>query len=252
MSPIIKKYSFKNIYTIILCVIIMSFVNYEYTYSAYNYYDYETTNYQNLGEGFNEIYQKFIDNIGISDFLDISAGWCRIRQENENLVIGGSAVVYLGYTMGEKIDDYGYDIIGFGGVCDDKIKDWIPKITKKYKKIILFEGVNTLNIAANNGMKNVTNELFESALTTMAKLTDNVLLENGELIYVKVPKMTYIQDNSDLNHVNIFNELANEYNNTLEAIGIKLYEIPYETTSEYSSGYVHFNNVVVWDHMLKA
>lgn len=221
------------------------------SYAKLSFYEAEKKNYNSFGEDFNLLYQTFIDSIGVNDLTDINAYWCRMRDNNDKLIIGGSGVVYCGYTMGDELDQYGYDIVGFGGMCDDKIKDWIPKIKKKYRKIIIFEGVNTVNLAMGAGINEVTQEMLESVLTTIAQVQNNLLDLNGEYKYVKVLSMTKGRDNPDPKLISNFNKLAKPFNAALEFINIPLYEIKYPTTKEYSSGYVHFNNKKVWQDMLK-
>ena len=197
------------------------------------------------------MYQAFINSIGVNDLTDINVYWSRIRDYNDKLIIGGSGVVYCGYTMGEELDKYGYDLVGFGGMCDDKIKEWIPKLKKKYKKVIIFEGVNTINLATGAGLKEISQEMLESVLTTIAQVELNLLVPGGTYKYVKVIPMTKGRDNPDPKLVANFNKLAKPFNAALEFVKIPLYEIKHPTTKEYSSGYVHFNNKAVWEDMLK-
>ena len=220
-------------------------------YAKVNFYEAEKKNYASFGDSFNAIYQYFINSIGIVDLTDLNVYWSRIRDYNDKLIIGGSGVVYCGYTMGDELDKYGYDIVGFGGMCDDKIKEWIPSIRKKYKKIIIFEGVNTINLAAGAGLKEVSQEMLESVLTTIAQVQTFLLEPGGTYKYVKVLPMKKGIDNPDPKFIANFNRLAKPFNNAMEFIQIPLYEIKYPTTKEYSSGYVHFDNKKVWEDMLK-
>lgn len=216
-----------------------------------NYYDEEKKTYASFGELFDASYNLFLDSIGKQDLQDVNAYWIRIRENNENLIIGGSGVVWCGYTMGDALDAFSYDIVGFGGMTDDKIKEWIPKIKKKYKKIILFEGVNTINLAVGSGIKNITKEMIDSVATTIVDLQNMLYNSSGDFIYVKVKPMVYVQDCDNEDTTKNFNKLSNSLNTALEAMNIYLYEIPYPTTKEYSAGYVHYNNRVVWEDLLK-
>lgn len=220
-------------------------------YANTSFYEAEKKNYESFGKDFNAIYQYFINSIGVIDLTDLNAYWSRIREYNDKLIIGGSGVVYCGYTMGDDLDKYGYDIVGFGGMCDDKIKEWIPKINKKYKKIIIFEGVNTINLATGAGLKEVTQEMLESVLTTIAQIEAFLLEPGGTYKYVKVLPMKKGLDNPDPKFIANFNKLVKPFNAALEFINIPLYEIKYPTTKDYSSGYVHFDNKKVWEDMLK-
>lgn len=215
-----------------------------------NFYDEEVRTYKSFGEAFDLSYQNFLAALGNKDLQDVNTCWIRMREYNDKLIIGGSAVVWCGYTMVDALDYYGYDIVGFGGMTDDKIKEWIPRINKKYKKIVLFEGVNTVNLAVGSGMTELTQEMIESVATTIVAVQNELLQPGGEFIYVKIKQMTYVQDNPDEDTVNNFNKIANELNLALSTMGVPLYEIRYPTTKEYSSGFVHYNNKIVWEDML--
>ena len=216
-----------------------------------NYYDEEKRTYASFGEAFDASYNLFLDSLGKEDLQDVNAYWIRLRENNENLIIGGSGVVWCGYTMGDTLDAFSYDIVGFGGMTDDKIKEWIPKIKKKYKKVILFEGVNTTNLAVGSGMKDVTKEMIDSVATTIVDIQNQLFDSSGDLVYVKIKPMVYIQDCDNEDTVKTFNKLSENLNTALGAMNIYLYEIPYPTTKEYSAGYVHYNNRVVWEDLLK-
>ena len=217
-----------------------------------SYYDAERLSYETLGDDFKKNYSAFLDLIGHSDFKDVDSGWLRMRDENDKLIIGSSPAVYCGYTMGESIDKYGYDVISYGGITDDRIKDWVPRIHKKYKKIILFEGINTVNLAAIFSFNNVTDEMIYSVFSTISALMNFNLEAGGELVYVKVLPMVFGRDNADEKLMNTYNNLVPTFNNSLAFLdNITLYDIPFPTTDEYSHGYVHFNNRIVWEDLLK-
>ena len=243
-----------------LSIILKSFISFIFiiifsistVFAEDTFYDMEKRNYDNMDEVFYLGYNDFLNKIGYEDYTYVYAGWTRFRPYNNKLIIGASGVVHCGDTLGTLIDNYGYDIVSYGGICDDKLKEWIPHIHKKYKKIILFEGVNTVNLLALNNLDHMTTEAYESILTTIVDLSTNLLEPDGELVYVKVKPMTYSRDNEDKNFIKRFNSIANELNETLDALNIKTYEIPFETTNEYSSGYVHYNNIAVWNDMLRA
>ena len=241
---------FKRIFLFLIAVTMLNST--VYCEPNLSFYDIEKLSYDTLGEDFNKNYNTFLDMIGETDFKDINCGWLRMRDENDKLIIGSSPAVYCGYTMDESIDKFGYDIISYGGITDDKIKDWIPKIHKKYKKIIIFEGINTLNLASIFSFNKVTNEMIYSVFSTIALLMNFNLEVNGEIVYVKVLPMVYERDNSDKKLVNTYNNLVPAFNNALSFLdNISLYDIPFPTTEEYSHGYVHFNNRIVWEDLLK-
>ena len=96
------------------------------------------------------------------------------------------------------------------------------------------------------------NALIYSVFSTISVLINFNLEEGGEIVYVKVLPMVYGIDNSDQKLVNCYNNLVPAFNNSLSFLdNISLYDIPYPTTNEYSHGYVHFNNRIVWEDLLK-
>ena len=237
---------------LIMLIIVVMLNDSVYCEQTLSFYDIEKLSYDTLGEDFKYYYDMFLNSFGETDFKVVDCGWLRMRDENDKLIIGSSPVVYCGYTMGESIDKYGYDVISYGGITDDKIKDWVPKINKKYKKIIIFEGINTVNLAAIFSFNNVTDEMIYSVFSTISVLINFNLEEGGEIVYVKVLPMVYGIDNSDQKLVNCYNNLVPAFNNSLSFLdNISLYDIPYPTTNEYSHGYVHFNNRIVWEDLLK-
>ena len=235
----------------ILFLVIFIFASINNVYASEDFYELEKKHYSSFTPAFNDSYNLFLESIGKNDLQDVNAYWIRLREYNDKLIIGGSGVVWCGDTMKDTLDFYGYDIVGFGGMTDNKIKEWIPKINKRYKKVILFEGVNTINLAVGSGMKKVSKELIDSVATTIV-IAQNALLEpNGELVYVKVKPMIYPQDVGDKKTADSFNKMSTDLNVALSVMNVPMYELKYPTTKEYSSGYVHYNNRVVWEDMLK-
>ena len=240
----------KIIFTLFLSIVILN--NNVFCEQTLSFYDIEKISYDTLGEDFVNNYNMFLESIGQNDFKNVDCGWLRMRDENDKLIIGSSPAVYCGYTMGESIDKYGYDVISYGGITDDKIKDWVPRIHKKYKKIIVFEGINTVNLAAIFSFETVTDEMIFSVFSTISSLINFNLDEGGEIVYVKVLPMVFGRDNADEKLMNTYNNLVPAFNNALAFLdNISLYDIPFPTTDEYSHGYVHFNNRIVWEDLLK-
>ena len=246
---VIKKIS--KLFSVFMAslLVLLSF-DAKYVYADTDFFTIEKKHYSSFSEAFNLSYNIFLDAIGKNDLEDVNAYWVRMRDYNDKLIIGGSGVVWCGDTLKESADFYGYDIVGFGGMTDNKIKEWLPKINKKYKKIIIFEGVNTINLALGYGMKKITQQLIESVATTIVDVQNQLLLEGGELVYVKVKPMTFPQDTGDKKTAETFNKMSAELNVALSVMNVSLYELKYPTTNEYSSGYVHYNNKIVWDDLL--
>ena len=247
---LLKKVN-KTIFISIMFLIAFFIVGNKKVYAEENFYDLEKKHYNSFSEAFKNSYSLFLDSIGKNDLQDVNAYWIRLREYNDKLIIGGSGVVWCGYTMGDSLDFYGYDIVGFGGMTDNKIKDWIPRIKKRYKKIILFEGVNTTNLAVGGGMKKVSKELIDSVATTIVVAQNELLAPDGELFYVKVKPMVYPQDVGDKKIADNFNKVSTELNIALTTMNVPMLELKYPTTKEYSSGYVHYDNKVVWEDLLK-
>lgn len=247
---LLKKMKMASVFFMIL-ILSFSFLNFKIVFASKNFYELEEIHYNSFPEYFNTSYNIFLESIGKNDLMDVNTYWLRLRDYNDKLILGGSGVVWCGDTMKDSIDYFGYDIVGFGGMTDNKIKEWVPRINKKYKKVILFEGVNTINLATGLGMKSVTKELVDSVVTTIVKIQNELLDPNGEFVYVKVKPMIYPQDNDDKKKADTFNKMSAELNVALSAMNVNLYELKYPTTKEYSSGYVHYNNKVVFEDMLR-
>lgn len=249
-KKVIKKIN--SILRISVFLAVFFIVNVENCFASTGFYELEKKHYNSFPEAFNLSYNLFLDSIGKNDLEDVNAYWVRIRDYNDKLIIGGSGVVWCGDTMKDNLDYYGYDIVGFGGMTDNKIKEWIPRINKKYKKIILFEGVNTINLAVGGGMKKISKEIVDSVATTIVDMQNALLDTDGKLVYVKVKPMTFPQDIGDKKTIESFNKMSTDLNVALSVMNIPMYELKYPTTKEYSSGYVHYNNKVVWEDLLSS
>lgn len=185
-------------------------------------------------------------NAGVKDVF-----WIQMNENNNKLIIGASGVVWCGYTMTSELDKLGYDVIGFGGVTDYQIKEWIPYIDKKYDKVIIFAGVNTINLSIINGITELEASCAMKISEAIESSIKNLLYADGTLQYVEIKEMTYPTDSLDQDFIFKFNKLAKKLNKCLKENNIDLYTIKYPTTKEFSNGYVHYNNRVVWVDMLK-
>ena len=185
-------------------------------------------------------------NMGVKDVC-----WIQMNDKNDKLIIGASGVVWCGYTMTSELDTLGYDVIGFGGVTDHQIKEWIPYIDKKYDKVIIFAGVNTINLSIISGITELEASCAMKISETIESSIKNLLYADGTLQYVAIKEMIYPDDSTDQEFVFKFNKLAKRLNNCLSENNIDLYTLKYPTTKEFSNGYVHYNNRVVWVDMLR-
>lgn len=195
---------------------------------------------------------NLIETKGKFENLDI--GWLSFDKENDKLLIGCSGAVYCGYTLqDEGLKKLGYDLIGFGGVFDDELIELMQSLgDKKYKKIVIFGGVNDLNIRTMYEFVDIDLYYCEILNKMLAEAKQHLIDENGEVYYVKVKPMIYGIDSGDELFVYRYNNMAKEINDNIELFGYKSYEFPQDTSAEYTEHYVHFNNATVYEAMFNA
>lgn len=208
-------------------------------------YYYETIpNYQKIA------YNNFIQSVKNEvDYKDKNSGWIRLRNNNDKLIIGCSTAVWCGYTIDNtSLERYGYDIIGLGGAFDTDLKNILENLRKnQYKKIVIFGGVNDCNLRAFTG-EIVVDPNYASEIANLLDEARRHLL-NGvtDVIFVRVKPMTYIEDSDDIEFMLRYNNCALQYNDLLTyLIGVKYYDIPFDTSDKYSSGYVHYDKIEVY------
>ena len=195
-------------------------------------------------------YNNFIESIkNKENFQDKNSGWINLKDTNDKLIIGCSTAVWCGYTIKDtELEKYKYDVIGLGGAFDSDLKIFLENLDKKkYKRIVIFGGVNDVNLRAFTGEK-VVDINFANEIGSLVDEARNHL-ENGvtELIFVRVKPMTYGKDSEDIDFIDRFNVCANQYNDLLTyLIGVKYYDIPFDTSEKYSAGYVHYDEVDVY------
>ena len=249
----------KNIfYTVFSIVFILLFLN-NNTYASnnkndVNYYEIESEWWVHQNNDLKILYDIFLNKIiNKEDFIADDAYYLRFREENDKLIIGSSAVVWCGMTMGDELDKYGYDVIGFGGIPDNLMKPWINIVNKKYKKIIYFSCVNTLDVCAFYNMDTINGTVFEAVVTTMMQAIGKLLEDEGLIYFVKTKYLQYdeqVTKKDRLDFCRRFNKMAKELNDTMDLVTIEKIDIKYPMDSEYSAGYVHYNNKVVWEDLL--
>ena len=195
-------------------------------------------------------YNNFIESIkNKENFQDKDSGWINLKDTNDKLIIGCSTAVWCGYTIKDtELEKYKYDVIGLGGAFDSDLKTFLENLDKKnYKRIVIFGGVNDVNLRAFTG-ENVVDINYANEIGNLINEARNHL-ENGvtELVFVRVKLMTYGEDSEDIDFIERFNVCANQYNDLLTyLIGVKYYDIPFDTTDKYSAGYVHYDKVDVY------
>ena len=208
-----------------------------------------------LSDDLKKIYETFKELITYKlNFDNIACGFIYLNDKNKNLLIGGSGAVYCGHTMGEaELEKYGFDVVGFGGIFDYEVCDLLERITdKKYKNIVLFGGINDLNIRAANKIKNVDELYCNTLVEFYYKAKEYLLDDNSNIIYIKINPMKYKQDSDDKEFIDRFNNMAMQINMNLENFNYKPYTIKYDSTKEYSEIYMHYNNKVVYRDMFEA
>ena len=217
----------------------------DYSVAESNY----DTNFSKLVGG---SYDIFLENLKAgNEMYEKDVAWIQTCESSNKLLIGASGVVWCGYIMSDDLEKLGYDVIGFGGVTDYQITEWLPYIHKKYDKVIIFAGVNTLNLSLLNNINDFDISCAMKISDVIEETGENLLYDGGKVYYVQVKEMTYLQDDGDEKFIQRYNKLAERLNTCLKENNVNLYEIPYPTTPEYSSGYVHYNNKMVWMDMLK-
>lgn len=198
-------------------------------------------------EGFKEIVANK------ENFANVDIGWSYFNDDNKNLIIGSSGVVYCGNTMtNEGLANYGFDLVGFGGIFDKDACELLSLIKdKKYENIILFGGVNDLNIRANNGFRNIDMLYCNTLIDFMEEAKKHLKATNSNIYYVKIKPMLDRDSftNMDREFISRYNSIAFEINYNIDNCGFKGYDIPFDTTNEYSELYIHYNNKVVFEAM---
>ena len=143
-------------------------------------------------------------------------------------------------------------MIGYGGVFDDEYISWLKSLgDKKYRNIVIFGGVNDVNIRALSNYENV-DLLYCNILIDVLSEAKKHILSGGKIVYVKVKPMEVGVDNPDAKFVKRFNKIANQINENIENFGYLSYDIPFDTSAEYSSHYIHYNNSIVFETMFDS
>ena len=206
--------------------------------------------YNSQNDFFKITYFSFLNKIGKEDVFE--EGWSRIRASNDKLIIGSSGVIYCSNILGEEMDTYGYDAVAFGGVPDEYMREWVKRINKKYKKVIVFSGINTLDVCSYNNYDFIDGEVYSSIVDTLMAVSKNLLTKDGLLCYVKIKERT---EDDVLKYgrerVVRYNTLASQLNYLLDEMGsVKKLTLNYPTDKRYSEEYVHYYKKEVWEDLL--
>ena len=249
---------FKKIFIfIILNIIYFSFVIFSpsniYANVGISYYDLEYDWWRNQTPEFRNLYEVFLNKISAKEDFILGDGYfVRFRENNDKLIIGSSAVVWCGTTMGDELDKYGFDVVGYGGIPDNKMREWIDRIDKKYDKIIYYSTINTLEVCSYYNLNEINDSVFSAVATTIIDAASKILENDGHLSYVKVKKLLYDENENKKENIEFckrFNKMADELNAVMDMINVFKIDIKYPMTKEYSKGYVHYNNKEVWQDL---
>ena len=127
------------------------------------------------------------------------------------------------------------------------------KICKnKYKTIVIFGGVNDVNIRAAFNLSDVDLCYCQTLIDLYYESKTHLADDDSTVYYINVKPMTLYRDSSDTDFVNRFNAMAKEINDNIELFGYKSYDFPQETIEEYSEHYVHYNNEIVYKTLFES
>lgn len=209
---------------------------------------------KNLPKELNIVYDGFKEIVANkSNFENVNFGWSYFNDNNRNLIIGSSGVVYCGNAMtNEGLAKYGFDLVGFGGIFDSDACELLRLIKdKEYDNIVLFGGVNDLNLRANSGFHNIDMLYCNTLIDFVEEAKKHLRATNSNIYYVKIKPMldrdSFVNMNSEF--ISRYNSIAFEINYNIDNCGFKGYDIPFDTTNEYSELYIHYNNKVVFETM---
>lgn len=187
-------------------------------------------------------YQEFLNNIGKGD-LDIeNACYIHTNKENKNLIIGSSGVVNLGQSLQSQfLDQYSCDVIGFGGTTDRMMLEWIPYIKKRYEKIIILNGVNTVNVCLKASIDEIKFD-FVNDIVNICNQYSTLLKEGGKIIYMNIELFNKIEDEYNV----IYNEYVKVLNPMLLANNVPVKSFNYQVGEDglHSKNKEMFKNLV--------
>lgn len=197
-------------------------------------------------------YNDFLDKISKKeDFSNIEASCIYINDVNRNLIIGHSGVVFLGAIMGKnEMLEYGFDVVSFGGLFDEDLCMTFDRLDKKYDNIVLYGFTNDLNLRATVGLNNLDKNYLETFYNLIIKAREHLNEINGKLILIRVKEMVFEVDHYDKTYVDNYNNMAKLLNNNIDALHYMSYEIPFDTTKDNTSHYIHYNKKYVYEKML--
>ena len=202
-----------------------------------------------------EVYNVFKNIVSQKgSYENVAVAWSFFDNDNDKLLIGSSGAVFCGSTMQSVLlKEYGYDLIGFGGIFDEEIVDLLKLLDdKKYKTIVIFGGVNDVNIRAAFNLNDVDLCYCQTLIDMLYEAKTHLKDETSNVYYIKVKPMTLFRDSSDPDYVNRFNTMTKEINDNIELFGYKSYDFPHETIEEYSEHYVHYNNEIVYKTLFES
>lgn len=250
-----KKFCLKILIFVFICIASLS-ISYATSYDQADLArEYISANKESRDAALKDLFVAFKNLVSVKgSFEDIRSGWLYFDENNDKLLIGSSGAVFCGGTMQrEGLQKYGYDVIAFGGVFDDELVELLKRIDgKKYKTIVLFGGINDLNLRSLYNFHDIDFYYCEVLNLFLDEAKNHLIDENSSVYYIKIKPMTLNRDMDNERFINNFNNMAKEINDNVELFGYKSYAVPFDTSSEYSEHYIHYNNPIVYDTMFKS
>lgn len=182
-----------------------------------------------------------------------NGGYVYMRDENDNLLIGSSPVVFCGNTMKNNgLSKYKIDVIGYGGLLDEMCGDLFDNIgDKKYNKIILWNAINDVNAIVRIGYSTLDDVYFNDFIYLINKAKEHLKDSSSKIYFVKLKKISYGSDSTlTQKQVDDFNYIVDFYNELIDTLKYNTYEIPFDTSEDNSDGYIHYTNINVFEDLL--
>ena len=200
-----------------------------------------------------QAYDDFLDNVkNQRNYFDVGTSVTFFSNYNKNLLIGHSGAVFFGYTMGaEKLLEYGYDVVSLGGLLDEDIRIALDNLNKKYDNIIIFGSTNDLNLRASFSIDYLDESYYTGLYEMLERSKNHLKRDSGQVVFIKLKPMVLGLDHTDPKYVNDFNYMVDRVNESVDTFGYKVYDIPFDTSSKYSSHYIHFDNIKVFEQIIK-
>lgn len=236
-----------------ICIIIFVYIVI-FSYNVYAKHPYESMTKEEINKEEEEKekeYVEFIDNLSKGkQFMGDKYGRGIFSDGNHKLIIGCSPVVYMSVYGQDIVDKYAYDLVGYGGVCDDKVLTWFDYIDKKYNTIVLWCAANDIIEAINNNRE--LNDEYFYTLTNLINTAKRQLVNSpmSKIVFVNIREAVPELDFSGEEYCEKYNRLAKQINKYVKDKGIKSIDVIDATDENNSEWYMHYKNKNVFMHVL--